>query len=158
MNNILDSIPAGIYWQDLDGKWLGKNRYMTDRIKLSAKDIIEGKPKYEIVHAGKICIYFLTKAPLYDQDSKNIIGSLGIFVDTTNVLELLTGYLAHEMRTPLAVVNINADNLLVTVNSLQEGIFPDNKLNITKKIISNIKAAVVSGTKIIEKLSGVISA
>lgn len=37
---ILDAVEASIYWKDLDGRYLGCNKYMANIVGLSTQEII----------------------------------------------------------------------------------------------------------------------
>jgi tRNA-dependent cyclodipeptide synthase len=44
---ILDTIAASVYWKDLEGKYLGCNKYMLDMAGLKSRDEILGKTDYD---------------------------------------------------------------------------------------------------------------
>jgi tRNA-dependent cyclodipeptide synthase len=111
-NQIIDAIDASIYWKDLDGKYLGCNKYMvkmsgmpyekiigsTD-LQMPWKDqaakireidqlVITKSKKYEIeerpiVEGGTPKIFLSSKTPLLS-DEGDVIGIIGVSIDITN--------------------------------------------------------------------------
>ncbi|EKD94226.1 MAG: sensory box sensor histidine kinase/response regulator [uncultured bacterium] len=111
-NNILDIIPAGIYWKDLSGKYLGCNKHMCDILNLSHADIV-GKTDYDLIwqdaadslhqneqiviknkvkhEAEEISlmgtneprVFLSTKVPLYNKNEE-ITGIMGVSIDITD--------------------------------------------------------------------------
>jgi signal transduction histidine kinase len=76
---------------------------------------------------------------------------------TFKTLEVLSGSIAHEVRTPLAIININTENLHKELNHCFEKCakhtpaMAAHKKSI-EKFIKNIKFAVKSGSNIIDML------
>jgi tRNA-dependent cyclodipeptide synthase len=108
---ILDAVEASIYWKDLDGRYLGCNKYMEDMVGLSREEIIgqtdyflswkneanklrevdqlvttDGK-RYEFEEVVKTAngtqIFLSSKSPLFNNAGK-VIGIVGVSVDVTN--------------------------------------------------------------------------
>jgi PAS domain S-box-containing protein len=113
INNILQYIPAYIYWKDIHGIYLGCNQMEAEAVGLlSPKDII-GKTDYDLswkeaakilektdqrimktetseelleyltLATGKAIIMLTKKSPLYD-DKGNVIGIIGVSIDITD--------------------------------------------------------------------------
>ena len=80
---------------------------------------------------GNEIYYLSSRIPLYD-DNKNVVGVLGLAVDITDqkkrqkllfdekikVLQLMGGAVAHELRTPLATINLAAQAIQGILPSL----------------------------------------
>lgn len=108
---ILDAVEASIYWKDLEGRYLGCNKYMENIVGLSRDEII-GQTDYflswkneanklrevdqlvitdckkyefeEIVKTANSTQTFLSsKSPLFNNNNE-IIGIIGVSVDVTN--------------------------------------------------------------------------
>lgn len=45
---LVDAVPASIYWKDLDGKYLGCNEYMCKMIGCALNEVI-GKTDYQMI-------------------------------------------------------------------------------------------------------------
>lgn len=112
LKNVINFIPASIYWKDKEGRYLGCNNYLVKMAQLSSVDEIIGKKvtdffnkeiaeeieatDNEVLRSGetKTCeekgysahhnaaIFLTQKAPLHDKEN-NIIGLLGVSVDIT---------------------------------------------------------------------------
>jgi PAS domain S-box-containing protein len=113
INNILQYIPAYIYWKDIHGVYLGCNQMEAEAVGLlSPKDII-GKTDYDLswkgaaeilertdqrimktetpeelleyltLVTGKAIIMLTKKSPLYDDKGK-VIGIIGVSIDVTD--------------------------------------------------------------------------
>ena len=114
---------------------------------------------------GKERVFLSNKTPLKDDDGK-IIGVIGVSFDITDqkiadkltmekkasdkiaaAMKTLSSCIAHEVRTPLAIISINTDNLKLIIHSDK----PDKK-NKIDEFINNIKFAIRSGENIISML------
>ena len=118
-------------------------------------------------------IMLSSKTPLKDADN-NIVGIVGISVDITDrknaeqlksekeateqvlrAVKMLAGCIAHEIRTPLAIISINTDNLYNEIVNLNQSEFSEqlhkekNKIN---NIINNVKFAVRSASNVVDML------
>lgn len=119
---------------------------------------------------GEEAIYLTTKTPLIDR-TNNIFGLVGSSVNITDrkraaklqaekeaaeklakTMEKISGFIAHEMKTPLAVINVNNDLLGIDLTK--------NDLNLDSKEVrekingyhDNIKFAVYSADNVISML------
>lgn len=110
--SVIDSCPAGIYWKDLDGKFLGCNQATLDFLKMRDRNQVIGKTDYDLhsnretaqysrdmdervvrsdcarlerrdFHNHNGMIYLSYKAPLRD-DNGNIYGVSGVSIDITS--------------------------------------------------------------------------
>ncbi|MQN01551.1 MAG: PAS domain S-box protein [bacterium LCO1.1] len=110
---ILDAIPTGIFWKDIDRKFLGANKAFLDAYGFSSEDAIIGKTDEDMgwhpepEHFKKVEEEVLSekktktartknliqgrerdivalKSPLYDKDG-NVSGIVGSFIDVTEV-------------------------------------------------------------------------
>lgn len=108
---ILDAVEASIYWKDLDGKYLGCNKYMENMVGLSKNDIIgqtdyflswkneasklrevdqlvtSDRKRYEfeeiVKTANETQIFLSSKSPLFN-NMNEVIGIVGVSVNVTN--------------------------------------------------------------------------
>ena len=152
---------------DFELPW-GKKRaavFRENDIQVMQSGIAQTKEEPSIVD-GKPAVVLSHKVPLKSKAGK-VIGIIGISLDITDrknaeklraekdmaeqlsrVLGIVCGSIAHEVRTPLSIVGINADGLQIECNHLK------NTKQKTKlqKYISNIKLAVKSGSNIIDML------
>lgn len=120
---------------------------------------------------GNPAIYLSRKLPLRDTNGK-VTGLLGISLDvtdlkaleavkakqeaskkTTHAIEMLAGSIAHELRTPLAIINLNLDLLLsnrpdLFINSKEY----QEKIEFFTKAADNIKFSVASATHVIDMI------
>lgn len=109
--------------------------------------------------------YLSIKEPLFNSDGK-VIGLLGISVDITErkkaeqlqkenyalekaskLVKAISGSIAHEMRTPMSIVGINADNLSAIIKNSS-----CNNKDVIMDMLKNIKFAVKSGSHIVNML------
>jgi len=108
------------------------------------------------IHTGE-CFYFASiKTPLKDRNG-NIIGVVGNSLDITDrkraeelkakndaaeksskFMAMLAGSVAHELRTPLSIININADLLEKTLGERGESSITDPITNIKETIKSAV--------------------
>ncbi len=109
----------------------------------------------------------ISKKPLYD--GANIIGILGIYIDVTEkkraillekekaiaeknaeIMNILSSSVAHEMRTPLSVIQINTD--LIHMSNVIENIQPPAKRKQFFQYMKNISQAVRESSQVIDML------
>ena len=115
--------------------------------------------------------YYLShKTPLFDTSGK-VVGLLGISIDITDrkkaeqlqkekevvekiskALEMLSGCIAHEIRTPLAGINVNVDNLRLVLDKLPLDSSNTEQINKIKNFAANIKLVIKNGRNIIDML------
>ncbi len=167
MNNydyqILDSIPVSIYWKDLNGVYLGCNKYMLQMSGLNDRSQILNKTDYELPwknQANEICeadqlviknnrtyeieenpkIYgnsikkFLSiKTPLVN-DNSEIIGIIGISIDITE-------------KTKIEEVLIDTQESLAKSSSIKERFLK----NISHEIRNPLQAFVVTAETLNEE-------
>ncbi|MCC2644245.1 MAG: hypothetical protein K0R94_23 [Burkholderiales bacterium] len=115
MKQIIDLANVSIYWKDLEGRYLGCNKYVSDNIFLNNEKEVIGKTDYELlpkdrllgfqeadrltlekghfegyeygtVH-GKAIEFFTSKNRLLDSEG-NIIGLIGVSLDVTDRKEV----------------------------------------------------------------------
>lgn len=110
-------------------------------------------------------VFLSKKVPMQDDQGKSI-GIIGISFDITDrkrveqlqkenyalekvskLVKAISGGIAHEMRTPMSIVGINADNLSAIMKNLS-----CNNKNIIMDMLKNIKFAVKSGSHIVNML------
>lgn len=180
LNAIIDAINSSIYWKDLNGVYLGCNKYLLNIAGLNNREDIIGKNDHELpwkenadrlietdeiaiktgyfygeqvatMANGKAEIFLTTKTQLVDGKGKliGIIGSSIVITPQKNaavkqqqlildeqirVLQLIGGSMAHELRTPLAAINLAAAALEAVLPNLFEGY----KLALSNKLIKNV--------------------
>lgn len=166
MNNndyqILDSVPVSIYWKDLNGMYLGCNKYMLQMAGLDDRTQILGKTDYELPwknQADKICqidqlviknnrtyeieehpktsdnsirSFLSTKTPFVDEDGK-ILGIIGISIDITE-------------KTQIGEVLKNTEATLTKSLSIKERFLK----NISHEIRNPLQAFVVTAETLAE--------
>lgn len=137
--------------------------------------IITNRAKYEVEEVtdfgtNKYTTYLSTKTPLYNSNG-DVIGIIGVSVDITDrkrkeqlqqekeiaekltqAIEMLSGCIAHEIRTPLAGINVNVDNLRLELNKLPIDSSNTEQINKIKNFATNIKLVIKSGRNIIDML------
>ncbi|MDX1924208.1 MAG: PAS domain-containing sensor histidine kinase [Rickettsiaceae bacterium] len=116
-NQLLDAIKASIYWKNLEGVYLGCNKYMLKMCGFTSKDqivgktdfmlpwrkqatkireidkiVVESNKAYEIeeaprIHNGVEKVFLSSKAPLLG-DCGEIIGTIGVSIDITEKKKL----------------------------------------------------------------------
>ena len=177
---ILDAVPVIVFWQDLNGIYLGCNKHIANMTGISCQDmvgkidkdlpwgaaqsalqvldnlVINTQVKHEIEITGiNSHTYLLAKTPMYDNTGKQFIGIIGIATDTgehdddkkiVHALRILSGGITHDMRTPIAAININIENLQHELKKL-----PPNA--IINKFVANIRFAINSCSKFIDMLT-----
>lgn len=109
---LIDVIPASIYWKDADGKYLGCNAYMLRILAGCSLEWIIGKTDYQmlwkeqanklrevdqlVMHTAKsstlieeivaidgiVHIFLSSKKPIFDENKK-VIGVMGVSIDIT---------------------------------------------------------------------------
>lgn len=134
--------------------------------------ITTGRPKLNIEELPLLLpdgreIYYLTNlVPLLD-DKNNVFGVIGISIDisdrkrieklqtekeiaerTSKFMQRLAGSIAHEIRTPLAIIGINVDLLERTHCSVAK----HNDEEVKEKYIKSIKHAIKSASRIIDNI------
>lgn len=136
--------------------------------------VIQSRTKHEIEESPLIVgsqkrTYLSTKTPLYDEAGNEIIGIIGVSVDITDrkdaeklqkekneqvfrAIKMLSGSVAHEMRTPLAGIAINVDNLQMKLKDLLVGCSKEKEEKEIAGFIQNIKFAIHSVNNIISML------
>jgi two-component system, OmpR family, aerobic respiration control sensor histidine kinase ArcB len=111
--------------------------------------------------------YLTNLVPLFD-DNNNVIGVVGVSIDisghkkleklqkeqaivekTSKFMKMLSGSIAHELRTPLAIVGVSAD--LLSISPAFVGADDDEKILIEKRFKS-IKYAIKSASCIIDSM------
>jgi two-component system, OmpR family, aerobic respiration control sensor histidine kinase ArcB len=119
---------------------------------------------------GTVLIQLSTKRPLLDKKGE-VVGILGITVDITDrkraeklqiekeaaekisrAVEMMSGCIAHELRTPLAIIGINVDNLQMMLKKMFADSEKTERKDQVAKFINNIKFAVNSAGGIISML------
>lgn len=108
---VLDAVDASIYWKDLEGRYIGCNKYMENMVGLTREQIIgqtdyflswkneanklrevdllvtHNQKRYEFEEIVKTTngtqIFLSSKGPLFDSNGK-VIGIIGVSVDITN--------------------------------------------------------------------------
>jgi len=177
---ILDAIPAIVFWQDLNGIYLGCNKHIVNMTGVSSQDmlgktdqdlawgeasgqlqalddlVIKTRIKHEIEIKGiNGHTYLLAKAPMYDNAGKHLIGIIGTATDASehdddkkivHALRILSGGIAHDMRTPISAININIENLQYELKKL-----PANAT--INKFVDNVRFALNSCSKFIDMLT-----
>lgn len=119
-------------------------------------------------HTSEVRWLSVSKSPLYD-DKNKIIGILGIYIDITEqkrallvekekeiaeknakIMDVLSSSVAHEIRTPLAIIKINAD--LIDLLKVAEHIsIPEDKIQFLSRM-KNIQQALKECSQVIEML------
>ncbi len=125
--------------------------------------ISTGKPiiteEISNIAGGEQRIYLSRKVPLIHKKSKKIVGILGISVDITELkntqdklkkaegrldgMLVLSSSMAHELRTPLAAINITATNLKRQLPTLIAG-YKKSKNNKDEDCISDRQLKLIS--------------
>jgi PAS domain S-box-containing protein len=158
-----------------------RNKYIADEKQILAT----GEPKVDYESHprqtdGSVKTVLVSKTPVYDDDG-NALGILGVYTDMTDkkemekcqkekramlkqisqAVEILSGCIAHELRTPLSIVDMNVDRLQLEVKQCIEHTEDKTVGERLEKLIDNIKFAVKSGINIVDmllvKLRGVLS-
>ena len=135
--------------------------------------VIKNKAKYEaeelsVLGTNKQHTFLSTKTPLYNSYG-DVVGVIGVSIDITDrkraeqlhkekevvekiskALEMLSGCIAHETRTPLAGININVDNLRLELDKLPIDSSNTEQINKIKNFATNIKLIIKSGKNIID--------
>ncbi|HBY55399.1 MAG TPA: hypothetical protein DEG23_01090, partial [Coxiellaceae bacterium] len=153
---------------------------VADRLRQHDKIVMETGRKIvfeEKVTAstGETLIHLSSKSPLYDKTG-NIIGIIGNATDVTDrkkaeqlkieklqaekemaekishTIELISGNIAHEIRTPLSIISINIDRLQMELNKILFAHHNIEQKNKIKNFADNIKFAVKNGSSIITML------
>lgn len=119
---------------------------------------------------GSIKTVLVSKTPVYDKNNK-ALGILGVYTDITDrkkaerlqiekesaekatrVIEMISGCVAHEVRTPLSIIKINIDGLQVELNKILMNPSVNNQKDKVIKFVSNIKFAINSASNIVTML------
>jgi signal transduction histidine kinase len=162
----------------------GWNEAQALSIKNLDLEVIEtGKAKLNIERPahhdrqGNEHYYLSSRIPLYDDD-KNVVGVLGITVDMTDhkkrqkfildekikVLQLMGGAIAHELRTPLATINLAAQAVegilpslfqayhLAVDHKLMEPIAQEARFRLLETVFENIKEEVKASNVFINNM------
>ncbi|MEI8055372.1 MAG: ATP-binding protein [bacterium] len=157
-------------------KWTAEHTASWKRDTLEV--ISTGEPKLNIENKpillpdGREVFYLSNLVPLFD-DKKNVVGVIGTSVDitdhkkieklqtekevaerTSKFMQRLAGSIAHEIRTPLAIISINADLLeriqCVNVKHTDDGA--------REKYFKAIKHTIKSASRIIDNILTTIRA
>lgn len=155
--------------------------FLAERIAVWERDEAEvlttGKPKFDIEDGPVILpngekIYYLTnRVPLFD-DKNNVIGVLGISIDisnrkenerlreekaviekTSHLMKILAGSIAHEIRTPVAIIGINTDLLMMTPEFIAA---KNDKKNVIWQCIENMKYAIELVSRIVDNITAML--
>ena len=112
LTNVINKLPVSVYWKDLNGRYLGCNKYVAEMAGVDSPELIIGKTDYDLpwkAHAdffkkidsfvmnsaresvleepatlsnNKKITVLTTKTPLYDENN-NIVGIIGTSMDIT---------------------------------------------------------------------------
>lgn len=180
---IIDMIPASIYWKDIDGRYLACNKFVMDMAGVTDREQIIGKIDAElpwkataarlkeidnyVIKNGEYQVeetpiinnekrIFLTTKNVFHDENQKVQGIIGVSLDITDqrkreklekaqaahdeevkMLQLLSGAIAHELRTPLATVNNISYYLKKFLSPLMETYSVALKNNLSKKIFRN---------------------
>lgn len=178
--DILDAVPAIIFWQDLNGVYLGCNKQITnmtgvpgqDMIGKNDKDlawseavrqlqaldslVISTKIKREIeIKGANSHTYLLIKTPMYDSKKQQVIGIIGTATDTDDKND--DKKIVHALRILSDGIAhdmrtpISAIN--INIENLQYELkkLPPNAL--INKFVDNIRFALNSCSKFIDMLT-----
>jgi len=152
---IIGKMDDDLIWKDA-----AKDAHQIEQI------VIRNRAKYEVEEtstfgtSNKCITYLSTKTPLYGLDGE-VIGIIGVSVDITDrkkaeqlqkekdiaerisqVMEMLAGSIAHEIRTPLGTIDMN-------IGMLQEA---ERKKEDISGFVNKIKGAVKRSGNIIDML------
>ena len=175
---MLDMAGPGLTRSDVIGKtdrdfvW----KEIADELRQIDNLVIKNRAKYEAEETPVIAnalkrTYLSTKSPLYDEVTGEIIGLIGVSVDITDrknaenlqkekevndkisqALEILSGSIAHEVRTPLAGIGVNVDALKAELSSLlKDNVKEEQKMKVMYRI-KNIKFGVNRANNIVSML------
>lgn len=149
---------TGVSCQDMIGKTDKDLAWGEPWLQLQALDklVISTQTKHEIEIKGTNGrAYLLAKTPMYDVTGKQLIGIIGTATEANestddkkiaHALKVLSGGIAHDMRTPISAININIENLQCELKKLPSNV-------IINKFIANIKFALTNSSKFIDMLS-----
>lgn len=149
---------TGVSGQDMLGKTDKDLAWGEASGQLQALDnlVINTKIKHEVEIKGiNGHTYLLVKAPMYDNAGKHLIGMIGTATNASeydddkkivHALKILSGGIAHDMRTPISAININIENLQHELKKLPTS-------DIINKFVDNIRFAVSSCSKFIDMLT-----
>ncbi len=121
---------------DYDMPW---KEYANDYIEMDKKVICLKKPVINFEEKNLNMILLVSKVPMFDE-RKNVIGVLGVYTDITEkkraeqllkekeiaeknaeLMNILSSSVAHEIRTPLSIIQINANLMqLLDVEEISE--------------------------------------
>jgi two-component system, OmpR family, aerobic respiration control sensor histidine kinase ArcB len=196
---ILDAVPASIYWKDKNGKYLGCNKYMLDMTGINDRSKIIGKDDSELIwHAiakelqdnDRYVIqnnttqtfeeastlankkdkrtFITTKTPFRNKHGE-ILGVIGISADITEhksseaprlrheateravkFANMIAGSVAHELRTPLAIIGMQMD-LLDMINASNKKT-PQEKTQFYQELSTTVKRVVKGAVYVIDSL------
>ena len=227
LRSVIDNLPASVYWKNLDGVYLGRNRYAAEKmvnVGLASDvdaDVMVGKTDYDLfpkevadkyrendlyviktgnestyeeavtLPSGETIIQLSNKKPLKDEKGKTI-GVIGNTVEITELKKaqereklalakvaeeeskakaevelrqavmVLAGSIAHDLRTPIAIIAMDGQSLdkiipkLVEVcaNPEFEGLLDEQ--NITSSKLSSLKTTPQGILKTAYKMQGFI--
>ncbi|MBU0744225.1 MAG: PAS domain-containing sensor histidine kinase [Gammaproteobacteria bacterium] len=142
-------------------------RKNTLEVVASGKSKLNIREKSVLMPNGDEVDYITSLAPLFDHKN-DVIGVIGVSVDisdirraeslrlkkevakkTSKYMSTLVGNIAHEIRTPLAIIGINADLLrMLPVFTAAK----NEEKNIAENHIENIKYAIKSATHIVNNI------
>ena len=162
------------------GKYTGRIYQAEDREIIQTGKPLLGKEVPMVMETNQEQYLSVSKVPLYD-DSGTIIGVLGIYIDITRQKEaqkaeeelkktqyqlegakLISGSIAHEIRTPLATIKSgiqgidNTFSKLIAINQFAR----DNNLaieTITEKEIASAKKAINSINRKVDQSNVIIN-
>ena len=170
LKHIIAVVPNHVYWKDKNGIYLGCNDEQAKNLGLSSgKDVIglsdadlpwaEGADTFKDVDQrvlntrkvisfeeesrlpnGKEVIFYSTKRPLYDANTADPIGVIGVSVDVTPIkkaenlkfqldkqeqinclLETISTSIAHDIKTPLTTVLLGLERLQSIAQKIERG-------------------------------------
>ncbi len=163
---------AGLSKEEIIGKTdddlIGKDAAAIRRID---QMVTRNKTKHEVEEVVNLSssnepqTFLSTKIPVYDSNGE-VTGVMGVSVNITerkktekevtkqvsHAIKMISACIAHEVRTPLSIVNINADRLQMELSKLLVDPGRIEQKNKIRKFVDNIKFGVKSGNSLISML------